>query len=409
MLAVVMVLGLCAAGAFLGYRYADRLVGKGKQRVGNLIPAASGAPMNILLVGSDSRDGLTRRELGKIQTVKVDGRRTDTIILVHVSPEREKAVMVSLPRDLRANVGGQTNRINAAFSLGGPDLLVKTVQEATGLPIHHYAEIDFAGFLKVVDAVGGVRLCNRSDRTLDDNYANLHMPPGCQQMNGLQALAFVRARHIDSDFGRIGRQQEFLRAVMDKVASKGNLINLPKLLRIADIASQHVKTDESLSTREAIGLARRLRRVDEQTVDMRVYPSVAVAPRCGGCAAFVEPLPEASILMRALARDDAQLPPVGLANGKGVSLSSVRVTVLNGGGEQGAAARVAADLQRLGVRVAGTGNAPKPTGQASTLAYPASLEQQAKLLGTLLGQQVRLVPSGKAQGLVLTVGTAFKL
>ena len=408
-LTVVMVLGLCAAGAFLGYRYADRLVGKGKQRVGNLIPAASGAPMNILLVGSDSRDGLSRRELGKIQTVKVDGRRTDTIILVHVSPEREKAVMVSLPRDLRANVGGQTNRINAAFSLGGPDLLVKTVQETTGLPIHHYAEIDFAGFLKVVDALGGVRLCNRTNHTLDDNYANLHMPPGCQQMNGVQALAFVRARHIDSDFGRIGRQQEFLRAVMDKVASKGNLINLPKLLHIADIASQHVKTDESLSTREAIGLARRLRRVDEQTVDMRVYPSVAVAPRCGGCAAFVEPLPEASILMRALARDDAQLPPVGLANGKGVSLSSVRVTVLNGGGEQGAAARAAASLQRLGVRVAGTGNAPKPTGKASTLAYPASLEQQAKLLGTLLGQQVRLVPSGKAQGLVLTVGTSFRL
>jgi LCP family protein required for cell wall assembly len=408
-LAVVLVVALAAAGAWAGYRYADRLVGKGKERVGNLIPAASGAPMNILLVGSDSRDGLTKRELGKIQTVKVDGRRTDTIILVHVSPEREKAVMVSLPRDLRANVGGQTNRINAAFSLGGPDLLVKTVQEATGLPIHHYAEIDFAGFLKVVDALGGVRLCNRTGRTLDDSFANLHMPPGCQQMNGVQALAFVRARHIDSDFGRIGRQQEFLRAVMDKVASGGNLINLPKLLQVADIASDHVKTDETLSTREVIGLARRLRRVDEQSVDMRVYPSVAVAPRCGGCAAFVEPLPEASILMKALAQDDAQLPPVGLPNGKGVTLSSVRVTVLNGGGEQGAAARAAAALQRLGVRVAGTGNAAKPTGEASTLTYRASLEQQAKLLGTLLGGQVRLVPSDGVNGLVLTVGTSFRL
>jgi LCP family protein required for cell wall assembly len=408
-LAVVLVVALGAAGAWAGYRYADRLVGKGKERVGNLIPAASGAPMNILLVGSDSRDGLTKRELGKIQTVKVDGRRTDTIILVHVSPEREKAVMVSLPRDLRANVGGQTNRINAAFSLGGPDLLVKTVQEATGLPIHHYAEIDFAGFLKVVDALGGVRLCNRTGRTLDDSFANLHMPPGCQQMNGVQALAFVRARHIDSDFGRIGRQQEFLRAVMDKVASRGNLINLPKLLQVADIASDHVKTDETLSTREVIGLARRLRRVDDQSVDMRVYPSVAVAPRCSGCAAFVEPLPEASILMKALAQDDAQLPPVGLPNGKGVTLSNMRVTVLNGGGEQGAAARAAAALQRLGVRVAGTGNAAKPTGEASTLAYRASLEQQAKLLGTLLGGRVRLVPSDGVNGLVLTVGTSFRL
>jgi LCP family protein required for cell wall assembly len=408
-LAVVLVVAMAAAGVWFGYRYADRLVGKGKQRVGNLIPTASGAPMNILLVGSDSRDGLSRRELGKIQTVKVDGRRTDTIIVVHVSPEREKAVMVSLPRDLRATVNGQTNRINAAFSLGGPDLLVKTVQEATGLPIHHYAEVDFAGFLKVVDALGGVRLCNRSGRTLDDNFANLHMPPGCQQMNGIQALAFVRARHIDSDFGRIGRQQEFLRAVMDKVSSKGNLINLPKLLRIADIVSAHVKTDDTLKTGEAIGLARRLRKLDQQHVDMRVYPSQAVPPRCVGCAAFVEPLPEASILMKALARDAADLPPVGLPGGKGVTLASVRVTVLNGGGQQGAAARAAAALQRLGVRVAGTGNAPKPTGSASTLAYPPSLQRQAELLGSLLGSRVKLDRSDTANGLVLTVGTSFTL
>jgi LCP family protein required for cell wall assembly len=407
--ALALVVVMAAAGALIGYRYADRLVGKGKQRVGNLIPIASGAPVNILLVGSDSRDGLSKRQLGRIQTSQVDGRRTDSIIVVHVSPRREKAVMVSIPRDLRAEVRGQTNRINAAFSLGGPDLLVKTVQEVTGLPIHHYAEIDFAGFLKVVDAVGGVKLCNRTNRTLDDRFANLHMPPGCQQMNGIQALAFVRARHIDDDFGRIGRQQEFLRAVMDKVASKGNLINLPKLLRIADIASNHVKTDDTLKTSEAIGLARRLRKLDPAHVDMRVYPSEAVPPRCAGCAAFVEPLPEASVLVKALARDAAELPPVGLPGGKGVTLSKVRVTVLNGGGQPGAAARAAAGLQRLGVQVAGTGNATRPTGAASTLAYPPALEQQAKLLGSLLGNRVKLVRSGAAEGLVLTVGTSFRL
>jgi LCP family protein required for cell wall assembly len=406
---LALVVVMASAGALVGYRYADRLVGKGRERVGNLIPAASGAPVNILLVGSDSRDGLSRRELGRIQTTKVDGQRTDTIIVAHVSPGREKAVMVSLPRDLRANIRGQANRVNAAYSLGGPDLLVKTVQEVTGLPIHHYAEIDFAGFLKVVDAVGGVRLCNRTNRTLDDNFANLHMPPGCQQMNGIQALAFVRARHIDSDFGRIGRQQEFLRAVMDKVASKGNLVNLPKLLRIADIASDHVKTDHTLKTGEAIGLARRLRKLDQAHVDMRVYPSVAAPPRCSGCAAFVEPLPEASILMRALAQDAAELPPVGLPGNKGVTLASVRVTVLNGGGTQGAAARAAADLQRLGIKVAATGNATRPTGAASTLAYPPALQEQAKLLGSLLGDRVKVVQTDAVDGLVLTVGTSFTL
>jgi LCP family protein required for cell wall assembly len=407
--ALVLVVAMAATGVLVGYRYADRLVGKGKERVANLIPAAAGAPVNILVVGSDSRTGLSKRELGKIKTTQVDGGRTDTIIVVHISPRRKKAVMVSIPRDLRVTINGQTNKINAAYSLGGPDLLVKTVQEATGLPIHHYVEVDFAGFLKVVDALGGVKLCNRTKHTLDDYYANLHMPPGCQQMNGIQALAFVRARHIDSDFGRIQRQQEFIRAVMDKVASGGNLVNLPKLLHIANIASDHVKTDDTLKTGEAISLARRLRKLDQANVDMRVYPSEAVPPRCAGCAAFVEPLPEAAILMKALDRDAVELPPVGLPGGKGVSLSSVRVTVLNGGGQQGAAARAAADLQRLGVRVAGTGNAPKPTGAASTLAYPPALEEQAKLLQSLLGSGVELDRSDAARGLVLTVGTSFTL
>jgi LCP family protein required for cell wall assembly len=405
--ALVVVLG--AVGAVVGYRYADRLVGKGQRRVANLTPAGSGRPMNILLVGSDSRAGLSRRELGRIQTVPVAGRRTDTIIVLHVSPEREQAVMVSLPRDLRASVNGQTNKLNAAFAFGGPDLLVKTVEQTTGLPIHHYAEIDFAGFLKVVDAVGGVRLCNRSGRRLDDSYANLHMPPGCQEMRGIKALAFVRARHIDSDFGRIGRQQEFLRAVMDKVASKGNLVNLPKLFGIADIASDHIQTDDTLRTGEAIGLARRLRKLDPASVDMRVYPSVASPPRCGGCAAFVDPLPEAALLMRALAGDAAQLPPVGLPGGKGVSLASTSVTVLNGGGVQGAAGKAAAELRRFGVRVAGTGNAAEPTGAVTTLAYPPALEQQARLLRSVLGGQVKLVKADRGATLVLTVGTGFKL
>jgi LCP family protein required for cell wall assembly len=405
----VLVAVLGSAGLVYGYRYADRLVRKGKRPVAGLTPVGSGQPMNILLVGSDSRTGLTRRQLGRIQTVKVSGRRTDTIMVLHVSPRRDKAVMVSLPRDLRTTVDGRTSKINAAFAVGGPGLLVRTVEQTTGLPINHYAEIDFAGFLKVVDALGGITLCNRSGHRLDDPYANLHMGPGCKDMRGIQALAFVRARHVDSDFGRIGRQQEFMRAVVAKLESKGSLVNLPKLMGIADVATDHIRTDQTLSTPTAIGLARRLRRLDPASIDMRVYPSVASPPRCAGCAAFVDPLPEAAILMRALRRDAGQLPPVGLPGNKGVSLATTSVTILNGGGVQGAASRAAADLRRLGVRVAGTGNATQPTGQASTLAYPPGLEQQARLLGAVLGGGVELVKADHHDALVLTVGTGFHL
>jgi LCP family protein required for cell wall assembly len=408
-IAVVLVAVLASAGLVYGYRYADRLVAKGRRPVANLTPVASGQPMNILLVGSDSRTGLTRRQLGRIQTVKVPGRRTDTIMILHVSPRRDKAVMVSLPRDLRTTIDGRTSKINAAFALGGPGLLVRTVEQTTGLPVNHYAEIDFAGFLDVVDALGGITLCNRSGHRLDDPYANLHMGPGCKDMRGIQALAFVRARHVDSDFGRIGRQQEFMRAVVAKLESKGSLANLPKLMDVADVATDHIRTDHTLSTPTAIGLARRLRKLDPASIDMRVYPSVASPPRCAGCAAFVDPLPEAAILMRALGRDAAQLPPVGLPGNKGVSLATTSVTVLNGGGVQGAAARAAADLRRLGVRVAGTGNAAEPTGQASTLAYPPDLERQARLLGAVLGGGVELVRADHRDALVLTVGSGFRL
>jgi len=360
---LALVVVLAGAGALYGYRYADRLVGKGQRPVAGLTPAAAGKPMNILLVGSDSRDGLSRRQLGRIQTVEVAGQRTDTIIVLHVSPARDKAVMVSLPRDLRASVDGRTNKINAAFAFGGPDLLVKTVSQTTGLTINHYVEIDFAGFLNVVDALGGVTLCNRSGHRLDDSYANLHMDPGCQKMNGVKALAFVRARHIDSDFGRIGRQQEFLRAVMAEVARRGNLAGLPKLLDVANIATDHIETDDHLSTSTALSLARRLRKLDPGSIDMRVYPSVAAPPRCAGCAAFVDPLPEAGILMRALARDAATLPPVGLPGGKGISLAATPVTVLNGSGAAGAAARAATDLRRLGVRSSAPATRPRPPGR----------------------------------------------
>jgi LCP family protein required for cell wall assembly len=402
-LAILLVVAL--VGLFLGWRFVSGIVSRNAQSVENLAPAKG--VNNFLLVGSDTREGLSPEELRRVGTQAVDGQRTDTIILVHVSPRNKKAVMVSIPRDLKVDIPGHgINKINAAYAFGGPALLVKTIEQNLGIPVNHYAEVDFAGFLKVVDAVGGVRLCNQTGHPLNDSFANLHMAPGCHHVNGVQALAFVRARHIDSDFGRISRQQQFLRAVMSKVSSAGNLVNIPKLVSIANIVADHMKTDDTLKTSEAIGLVRRLGRLDPGTVDMRVYPSAPNGP------SFVEALPEAPLLMKALADDSTQLPPVGLPSGKGVTLASVRVTVLNGGGVQGAAAQAAESLHAYGLQIAGTGNATKPTGSASVLTYPPAQAQQARLLAALLGDQVRLAPSsasGPSDTLTLTVGSAFHL
>jgi LCP family protein required for cell wall assembly len=404
-IALAGLLVVALVGLFLGWRFVSQIVSRNAQPVENLAPARG--VNNFLLVGSDTREGLSPEELRRVGTQEVNGQRTDTIILVHVSPRNKKAVMVSIPRDLKVDIPGHgIDKINAAYAFGGPALLVKTVEQNLGIPVNHYAEVDFAGFLKVVDAVGGVRLCNQTGHRLDDNFANLHMAPGCHEVNGVQALAFVRARHIDSDFGRIGRQQQFLRAVMSKVSSAGNLINLPKLVSIANIVADHMKTDDTLKTSQAISLARRLGRLNSDTVDMRVYPSAPSGPT------FVEPLPEAPLLMKALADDSAQLPPVGLPSGEGVSLSTLRLAVLNGSSVQGAAAQAAERLRAYGLRIVQTGNAARPTGSESTLAYPASQAQQAKLLATLLGDQLRLVRSdaaGSSRTMTLTVGSSFHL
>src|SRR5262249_7115898 len=158
----------------------------------------------------------------------------DTIMLLHVSPRKKQAVMVSIPRDLKVRINGHYDKINAAYAIGGPSLLVNTIRENFGVTINHYAEIDFGGFLNVVDALGGVTLCNNTSRTLRDHYSGLNMTPGCHLMNGQQSLSFVRARYIDSDFGRIHRQQEFMRAVMSKATTAGSILNIPRTFNVSN-------------------------------------------------------------------------------------------------------------------------------------------------------------------------------
>ncbi|HEV8652958.1 MAG TPA: LCP family protein [Actinomycetes bacterium] len=406
--AVAVLVAAAAVTLYGSYHYAGRLLREGRHRVANLAAAVPGGPTNILLVGSDSREGLSPGQLGRIQTTVAAGQRTDTIILVHLSPARRRAVMVSIPRDLRVRIDGQTNKLNAAYALGGPSLAVKTVQQVTGVPINHYVELDFAGFLKVVDALGGVRLCNPTGRRWDDSFANLHMAAhSCQLMDGIHALAYVRARHVDSDFGRIGRQQAFIRAVMGKLTSAGNLVNLPKMLSIANAMGPHVHSDSTLTTGGALALARRVGSMSASSVDLRVYPSSDPGPACTGCPDYVVARPEAAILMTAIARDAPVLPPVGLPSG-GAGLEGAPVQVLNGGGRAGAARWAAAAVRADGLTVVGTGDAPAPRGTRSTLAYPPALATQAQLLRFLLDPQVRLVPGGPPGQLVLIVGSAYQ-
>nr|WP_137875235.1 LCP family protein [Rhodococcus sp. Q] len=182
---------------------------------------------NWLLVGSDSREGLTAEQDQELSAGgDIAGKRTDTIIVIHV-PKSGAATMVSIPRDSYVNIPGWgEDKINASFAIdgGGPQLLVRTVEEATGLRMDHYAEIGFGGFAGIVDAIGGVNLC--VPYPIDDPLAGINLQPGCQDLTGAEALGFVRTRATPlADLDRMNNQRLFMAALLDKATSLGTMLN----------------------------------------------------------------------------------------------------------------------------------------------------------------------------------------
>jgi LCP family protein required for cell wall assembly len=236
-------------------------------------------PQNVLILGSDTRAGLSPEEQAQFGSEEtVAGERSDTIILMHFDPRRDRAVVVHFPRDLRVEIPGQgMDKINAAYEYGGPRLVVRTIKGFTGLPIHNYVEVDLAGFQNIVDLLGGVRLC--VDRPLHDEEAGLDIDrAGCHTLDGDQALAYVRARNIEGDvipdFSRIARQQQFMRVLLNRLVSIGSLLDSDLISQ----ALQNVRTDERLDAADLIYLGTKLRELTEEdptgsrSLDFRVVP-----------------------------------------------------------------------------------------------------------------------------------------
>jgi LCP family protein required for cell wall assembly len=205
---------------------------------------AQGAGTNWLVVGSDSREGLSDAQVKTLHLGRVAGKRTDTIILLH-KPDSGAPTLVSLPRDSYVPIPGHgRNKLNAAFAIGGPALLVRTVETVTGLRIDHYAAVGFGGFVGMTDAVGGVQLC--PTRNINDHKSGLHVKKGCQEMDGATALAYVRARYFDpqGDLGRVKRQQEFLGAVFDEAVSPATLLNPFRVISLGNAATTALTIDQ---------------------------------------------------------------------------------------------------------------------------------------------------------------------
>ena len=197
-----------------------------------------------LLVGSDSREDLTDEQKTELATGDADGKRTDTIMLLHIPDGSNAPTLVSLPRDTLVDIPehGQ-QKLNAAFAYGGGQLLTQTVESKTGLRIDRYAEIGFGGFAGVVDAIGGVDIC--IDEPMNDPKAGLNLEAGCQTLNGAQALGYVRTRaSANADLDRIERQRKFLSALLSKASSPGTIINPVRSIPLALKATGTLLVDD---------------------------------------------------------------------------------------------------------------------------------------------------------------------
>jgi LytR_cpsA_psr family/LytR cell envelope-related transcriptional attenuator len=270
-----------------------------------------------------------------------------------------------------------------------------------------------AGFLKAVHTLGGVDMC--LDRPLKDRDANLDVKAGCQHFSATKAIAFVRSRKADgsNDYGRMARQQQFMRAVMQRIATGGTLLNPGRMSRLAEDLGPHLKHDSGFSVGDAIAVAQRMGDLSPETLETRTLPA-ANERACEGCPSYEVATAEAFVLLDAIRRDQAP-PQVGLTDGgkalHGVDLRGLDLMVVNGGGTSGAARAAAESLRGRGFHVSSVGNAEPITGRA-VLTYPAARAEPAKVLAAYLGEGVELVPAGPngpKSSLILTIGPGFRL
>ncbi len=377
----------------------------------------AGHGMNVLLVGTDGRDKITEAERQKYRLGGAPCHCTDTVMIVHISEDRERASVVSLPRDSYAMTPAHTDQIsgkphhghpvklNAAYAEGGPNLTVRTVENMTHVKIDHYLEVDFTSFMKTVDVLGGVKICTADP--LKDSYTGLDLPAGTHTLMGGEALQYVRSRHIDgaADLGRMKRQQRFMAALIDQATSSGILLNPMKFRDITRAVFGSVRADKGFGTDELLDLGRAMRNFSASSSEFTTVPIGQMGYAVKGVGSTLKWDPKkAGRLFQAL-RDDKPLAvhkPRSKAVRVGVAPQQIRVQVENGTPTAGLGKRVDSQLAATGFRttrqpVTSTNRAVKRT----VVAYDPRWDRSAKSLAAALpGCELRAV---KGQGPVLKV------
>jgi LCP family protein required for cell wall assembly len=374
--------------------------------------------MNILLLGSDSRafvdDAADKGSFG--DTRAVGGQRADVIIIARVEPKARRGVLVSIPRDTLVRLPGYSSQqlINQSFEKG-PQGVINAIKSNFGVPIHHYAEIDFEGFRTMVDAIGGVRMYIPAPSR--DRMTGLDIKTaGCMTLDGKQALSWVRSRNYTyyeagkwrtdptADIGRISRQQDFIRRLMAQAVEKGAL-NPLKANRLADAAMANLTVDSGFNVKDGLRVVQAFRPVGPAGIEMVALPTQPSGAHLK-VASDAQPL---------LARLRGELEPSATGEASGgkapnVAPRDVKVRVLNGSGAPGVAGDTAAELGAAGFSPTGSGDAGTFGYGRTEIRYASGAQAKAAFLARYLGGAGRLVADSTVRGtdLVLIIGADWK-
>lgn len=344
-------------------------------------------PRHFLLVGSDARDELDDEDRRELTLGDFDGQRSDTMMYVAISEDREAVSLVSLPRDLLVDSGGRQAKLTDTFA-GGPDQLIEAVQTNFDLPVNHYAEVSLGGFLNVVRTLGGVEIC--LDEPLVDPNSGADFTDGCHDMSAEEALSYVRSRVGErADFERIDRQQRFMRSVLSELVQAQVLANPLQLFRLVDDVAGTLTTDDGLGLDQMRSVAGEVRQVITDGVPMTTVPAyprtidgiaymIAYEP---GARAMFEDLREGRPLADRGSREDRDETSVGLySGGRAQALDIVAGTLQFAG---------------FGDRAAlGPGPEELDAGDTTTVYRTPGNREQAEWVGATLGAPVRDLPAG---------------
>jgi LCP family protein required for cell wall assembly len=360
----------------------------GRVNAGTSGTPASG-PLNIVVAGLDERSGLTPHQQALLHVGSNQGELdTDTLMLVHVSASHRFVQVVSLPRDSWVNIPGHgMNKINSALSLGGPQLMVQTIEQATGLTVNDYIEVNFLGFVKVIDALGGVNIC--LPYAVDDQYSGLHLSAGEHHVDGITALEFARDRHSfpTSDLARIQDQQQLISTALSEGISSGMVANPLRLERFLSAASATVKVDQGFNV---VRLADEMRGISPDDVTFTTVPLSNLNYQTpSGESAVLWNTSAAAALFNGLKNDQtpAGHKAAGHAGAKSKSAghvlkpAQVSVDVYNGTLIGGLSGDTGTQLAALGFRVDRSGLDWTSQNLTQTvIQYPAGQEADAKLV-----------------------------